>query len=279
MTVTVTAAPAAARNRSVSRVMGSVLLALAPTLLYSIWIEGPPFATRLALMLALALAIESMLLRMRGQPVARHALDLSAPVSALLLATVLPASLPWWMACLGIVAAIGLGKQAFGGLGDNPFNPAMVGYALLLVIFPASFEPALTVQMPLTRTVLLAAGGAYLLAIRSIAWQAPLGFVVAAGSTFLAWMAIGGSEAAVGQPSLPQLLFAAIFIVTDPVTGCLSGPGRALFGIGAGAMLVLLGGKGHVADSLPFAVLLMNCAAPWIDGKTRPTPAIAGVAQ
>lgn len=277
--MTVVAAPAVVRNRSVSRVMGSVLLALAPTLLFSIWIEGLPFATRLALMVALALAIESMLLRMRGQSVARHALDLSAPLSALLLAVLLPASLPWWMASLGIIATIGLGKQAFGGLGDNPFNPAMLGYALLLVVFPASFEPAFPPEASLARTALLAAGGFYLLVRRTIGWQAPLGFVAAAGSSFLAWLAIGGSEAAVGHPSLPQLLFAAIFIVTDPVTGCLSGRGRALFGIGAGALLVLLGGMGHVADSLPFAVLLMNCAAPWIDTKTRPIPVHAGLTR
>lgn len=277
--MTLAASPAVVPTRSVSRVMGSVLLALAPTLLYSIWIEGPPFAIRLVLMTALAIAIESMLLRLRGQPVARHAMDLSAPVTALLLAFVLPASLPWWMACLGIVAAIGLGKQAFGGLGDNPFNPAMLGYALLLVAFPAGFESAFTPEEPLTRAALLAAGGAYLLTSRSIGWQAPLGFVVAAGSTFMAWLAIGGSESAVAHPSLPQLLFAAIFIVTDPVTGCLSGRGRALFGIGAGALLVLLGGQNHVSDSLPFAVLLMNCAAPWIDGKTRPLPANPGLTQ
>ena len=266
------------RSRSVSLLMGSVLLALAPALIHSVWLEGQAFAIRLVLLIAVALAVESLLLRLRGQPVARQLWDLSAPLSAVLLALVLPTSLPWWMPCLAIITAIGVAKQAFGGLGDNPFNPAMAGYALLLVMFPASFQALFAPTPSLVTSVLLAAGGATLLARRIIAWQAPLGFVAGAGCTFLACAAIAGSDAPIGHPSVPQLLLASFFIVTDPVTGCQSGRGRALFGIGAGALLVLLGGKGQVADSLPFAILLMNCAASWIDEKTRPVPVTARLA-
>lgn len=274
MTAT-TARPVPPRSRSVSRMMGSVLLALAPAVIHSIWQEGQAFAIKLALMIAVALAVESLLLVLRGQALARQLSDLSATLSAVLLALLLPSSLPWWMPCLAIITAIGVAKQAFGGLGDNPFNPAMAGYALLLVMFPASFQPDFAAAQPWVMSVLLAAGGATLLAVRLIAWQAPLGFVAGAGGTFLACTAIAGTGAPIGHPALPQLLLASFFIVTDPVTGCLSGRGRALFGIGAGALLVLLGGGGHVADSLPFAILLMNCAASWIDGKTRPVPVIA----
>ena len=63
--------------------------------------------------------------------------DLSAVLTGLLLAFNLPANLPWWMVVLGAVFAIGIGKMAFGGIGQNLFNPALVGRVFLLISFPA----------------------------------------------------------------------------------------------------------------------------------------------
>ncbi len=69
---------------------------------------------------------------------------------------------------------------------------------------------------------------------------------------------------------IATLMLAAFFIVTDPVTGCLSPRGRIFFGAGAGLLAVLLTHFGPAADGLPFAILSMNIAAPWIDRRTRP---------
>ena len=74
------------------------------------------------------------------------------------------------------------------------------------------------------------------------------------------------------------MLLAACFIVTDPVTGCLSNRGRFLFAAGAGALVVLLGPGRLMPETVPFAVLLMNCAAGWIDQWTRPARAGTGLA-
>jgi electron transport complex protein RnfD len=252
--------------------MGIVLLALAPSLLRLVAVNGSGFALRLLWMVAMATALESALLRLRGKSPVRHLADLSAPLTAMLLAFILPASLPGWISCLSLLAAIGLGKQAFGGLGDNPFNPAMVGYALVLVAFPEWFTDIVG-SAPWTSSALLAAGAALMLVTRTINWQGPTAFLGTSGFIYLAAQALSASPSAGWRlPALPELLFAAFFIVTDPVTGCLSGRGRALFGMGAGALLVLLSGNGHVASGLPFAILLMNVAAPWIDGRTRPVP-------
>jgi electron transport complex protein RnfD len=65
-------------------------------------------------------------------------LDLSAVLTGLLLAMNLPSNLPWWMTILGAVFAIGIGKMVFGGIGQNVFNPALVGRVFLLISFPAA---------------------------------------------------------------------------------------------------------------------------------------------
>jgi electron transport complex protein RnfD len=85
-----------------------------------------------------ALAAEAAVLRLRGREVAPVLADGSALVTAALLAFALPPLVPFWLPMLGSVVAIVLAKQLFGGLGKNLFNPAMVGYVLLLVSFPVA---------------------------------------------------------------------------------------------------------------------------------------------
>ena len=87
--------------------------------------------------IATALATEAIALRVRGKPLHRFLFDGSAIITAMLLALCLPPLAPWWLVVSGTAFAILLAKHAFGGLGANPFNPAMVGYAVLLVSFPA----------------------------------------------------------------------------------------------------------------------------------------------
>jgi electron transport complex protein RnfD len=79
---------------------------------------------------------ESVALTLRGRPALPTLKDLSATVTAILLALSIPGLAPWWVISLGSLLAILMGKQVYGGLGCNPFNPAMVGYAVLLISFP-----------------------------------------------------------------------------------------------------------------------------------------------
>lgn len=122
---------------SVSIVMLKVLLALVPGIIAYAWVYGSGILVTLAIASVTALASEAIVLRLRGRPVMPFLLDGSALVTAWLLALSLPPLAPWWLIVVGTLFAIVVAKQLYGGLGYNPFNPAMVGYAVLLISFPA----------------------------------------------------------------------------------------------------------------------------------------------
>jgi Na+-translocating ferredoxin:NAD+ oxidoreductase subunit D len=83
-----------------------------------------------------ALVVESIFLAVRGRKVLDSISDGSAALTAILLAISIPAIAPWWIVVIGVAFAIVFGKQLYGGLGNNPFNPAMLGYAFLLISYP-----------------------------------------------------------------------------------------------------------------------------------------------
>ncbi|HEY8537309.1 MAG TPA: electron transport complex subunit RsxD [Steroidobacteraceae bacterium] len=121
---------------SVSRVMRLVLIALAPAILLHAVFFGVGILVQVLLAIAAALAAEYVALRLRRQPVRKYLLDGSAVITAVLLAMCLPSLAPWWLVVSGTAFAILIAKHLYGGLGSNLFNPAMVGYAVLLVSFP-----------------------------------------------------------------------------------------------------------------------------------------------
>ena len=115
--------------------MGQVLLACVPGLLGLLWLHGWGVLFNLLFCASTALACEALLLALRSQPAQPALADASALVTAVLLAASLPHA-PWWLPVIATSVAIGVGKHAFGGVGRNPFNPAMVGYAFVLLSFP-----------------------------------------------------------------------------------------------------------------------------------------------
>lgn len=124
-------------NTSVSIVMLKVLLALVPGIIAYVWVFGSGVLVSLLLASATALLAEAAMLQLRSRPVKPFLLDGSALVTAWLLALALPPLAPWWLVVVGTLFAIVISKQLYGGLGHNPFNPAMIGYAVLLISFPA----------------------------------------------------------------------------------------------------------------------------------------------
>lgn len=116
--------------------MGQVLLACVPGLLGLLWLYGWGVLFNLLFCASTALACEALLLALRGHPPQPALADGSALVTAVLLAAALPPHAPWWLPVIATSVAIGIGKQAFGGVGRNLFNPAMVGYAFVLLSFP-----------------------------------------------------------------------------------------------------------------------------------------------
>ncbi len=124
-------------DNDVQRVMGQVLLALLPGIAALWWYFGWGVIVNLGLATVTAVLSEWVAVRLRGRDPRPVIADLSGILTAWLLAVAVPPLLPWWQTVLGTFFAIVVAKQLFGGLGYNPFNPAMAGYALLLISFPA----------------------------------------------------------------------------------------------------------------------------------------------
>ncbi|MGX2039729.1 electron transport complex subunit RsxD [Methylocaldum sp. MU1018] len=129
-------APYLAPVNSVNRIMLEVLVALIPGLTALVWQFGPGVLVQCLIALAAAGLGEAAMLSLRRRPIAPALRDCSAALTAVLLAVSLPPLAPWWLTAFGTLFAIVIGKHLYGGLGYNPFNPAMVGYAVLLISFP-----------------------------------------------------------------------------------------------------------------------------------------------
>ena len=122
-------------NRT-QKVMLQVLAALAPGTLALIALYGVGTLFNLLWCSAVALGTEALMLHLRKRPLAVFLKDGSALVTAVLLALALPPYAPWWLSLLATAFALVFGKHLYGGLGQNPFNPAMLGYVVVLVSFP-----------------------------------------------------------------------------------------------------------------------------------------------
>lgn len=289
--------------------MRDVLIALGPVVLAAIWYFRWLAVKQLLISVIACLAAEAIFTRMRSRPLGLG--DLSAGVTGIILGLSLPATAPWFVGCIGAIVAIGIGKMVFGGLGMNIFNPAMVGRAFVMIAFAGNLaaagyvDPAGTVDIisqatPLTafkqtgtaaplpllfwgqtngslgETSALACllGGVFLCLRRVASWQIPAGV--------LAGAAVIGGIVNLADPAAPwtvlhhllggALLFGAFFIATDPVTSPLTPRGKWIFGIGIGAIVMLLRHLSGYPEGVMFAVLLMNAVSPLINRWTIPRP-------
>ena len=123
-------------NNTVSQVMLQVLIALIPAVGVTFCLFGYAILLQLLIAGSAALFAEAACLWLRKRPIKVHLLDLSALITAALLALAIPTIAPWWIIVSGTLFAIIIAKQVYGGLGYNPFNPAMAGYVFLLISFP-----------------------------------------------------------------------------------------------------------------------------------------------
>lgn len=128
--------PHAPGQNRVSQVMRRVLLALIPGTAIYVWFFGSGVLVNIALAVVTCVAAEALMLTLRGRPVRPFLSDYSAIVTGWLLALALPTLAPWWLTVIGSAFSIVVAKQLYGGLGYNLFNPAMIGYVVLLVSFP-----------------------------------------------------------------------------------------------------------------------------------------------
>jgi electron transport complex protein RnfD len=128
--------PFISSENSVHAIMQKVLLALIPGALTAIYFFGWGVLINLVIACSVCLASEALILILRNRPVEPSLKDGSALITACLLALALPPLVPWWVTVIGSLFAIVVAKHLYGGLGFNPFNPAMVGYIVVMISFP-----------------------------------------------------------------------------------------------------------------------------------------------
>ncbi|EKM0371007.1 electron transport complex subunit RsxD [Cronobacter turicensis] len=136
MVFRIASSPYTHNQRQTSRIMMLVTLATVPGIAVQWYFFGYGSLVQILLAIVSALASEALVVRMRKLSLKSHLGDNSALLTGLLLGVSIPPLAPWWMVVLGTVFAIIIAKQLYGGLGHNPFNPAMIGYVVLLISFP-----------------------------------------------------------------------------------------------------------------------------------------------
>ncbi|RLA44821.1 MAG: electron transport complex subunit RsxD [Gammaproteobacteria bacterium] len=122
--------------QTTQRVMQLLLLATVPGLIALSWHFGWGSLINIAIASVTALVCEASIVALRKRPVWFYLHDCSALVTAVLIGLALPPLVPWWVVVVGTAFAIIIAKHLYGGMGYNPFNPAMVGYVVLLISFP-----------------------------------------------------------------------------------------------------------------------------------------------
>lgn len=131
-------------HATVSRVMLQVIFALVPAIAAHAWFFGPGILVQITLAAAFATGFEALMLKARAKPLGLFLGDFSAILTAILFALCIPPLAPWWISLIGMLFAIVIAKHLYGGLGHNLFNPAMVGYVVVLISFPQ----AMTAWLP-----------------------------------------------------------------------------------------------------------------------------------
>lgn len=205
------AAPFLRQGVTTPRLMGDVLLALVPVLIASVWVFG--LSSLLVVGASVAGAVGTEWLAGRRSEAASLG-DGSAVVTGVLLGLTLPAGFPMWMAALGGVAGVGLGKLIWGGLGDNLFNPALVGRAFLQAAFPVAITTWAVPQGPLA-----ARAGNFALPLLqapadAVTGATPLNRMKFAGEgTPLGDLLLGNISGSLGETSAAAILLAGVFLV------------------------------------------------------------------
>ncbi len=128
--------PHATGPLNTAQMMQWVLLATLPGILALSWHFGWGTIVNIVWACFAAVSAEALVLKLRKRPIAFYLKDCSALVTAVLLAIAMPPYSPWWLILTGVGFAIIIAKHLYGGMGYNPFNPAMVGYVVLLISFP-----------------------------------------------------------------------------------------------------------------------------------------------
>lgn len=197
-------APHVQTTQSTSVIMRDVVIALIPALAVSAWVFGLDVLRVTALAVACCVGFEYLIQRfmVRGQLTVNN---WSAVVTGVLLAFNLPSTIPWWIVIIGAAVAIGVGKMTFGGLGKNPFNPALVGRVFLLIAYPVQMT---TFSMPVNGSFDALSGATPLAAVK---------FGVSADVLGLNQLLIGNMPGSLGEVATLALLAGFVYLLVRRV--------------------------------------------------------------
>lgn len=292
-----------------SAIMVQVTAALLPgaAALYALF--GTAVALQLTVGVLAAVAAETAALALRRQPVGQTLQDGSAVVTGVIVALALPPDFPLYATAIGVVLGLWLGKHAYGGLGHNVFNPAMVGYALLLLAEPAAIaqwpapdgpvagwflnaanadawthatplaaaEGAARAEAPGTAVWIalngaFALGGLYLTARGLLDRRLPVGALAGLIGTALLIQAVPGTDPlpAISHIYLGATALVIFFVVTDPVSAPADPRARWVYAVGIGATTAVIREWGAHPDGWAYAILIFNATAPLLDRLLRP---------
>ncbi len=300
----VSGAPHIVKGASVRRIMWAVILSLVPAGIAGVGIFGQGALRMIIAGVAAAVVTEALLQKARGRRVSIS--DGSAVLTGLLLAYNLPPNAPLWLPVAGSIFAIAVGKQVFGGLGQNIFNPALTGRVFLMASWPqymtnfsrpfaadaaSSATPLMRLKEGMTAehityidlllgkrggcigevcTIALLAGAAFLLARRYISWHIPASYIATTG----VMMYLFGPRGMFSGDWLFHILsggliLGAFFMATDYVTSPLTRTGQIVFGAGCGLLTATIRLWGGYPEGVSYAILMMNAAVPMIDRHVK----------
>ena len=284
---------------TVDKVMYDVIIALVPALLMAVYV----FKTRALIVTAVSVIFcmltELVFNKIRKVECTLH--DGSAIVTGLLFAFVIPVGMSLQYVAIGAVVSIALGKMLFGGLGQNVFNPALVGRAFVQASWPVAitsftldgmagatmldamkrgvpeiliregnpYVQALIGQMGgclgETSALALLIGGAYLIYKKQIDWKMPVIII----ATVAVLTGIAGRDPLMHVLS-GGLMLGAFFMATDMVTSPVTPKGKLIYAFGIGALIALIRMKGGYPEGTAFSILIMNGVTPLINRYTMP---------
>lgn len=287
------------------RIMLDVLIALSPACVASVVLFSARALLVLLVSVLFSVATEHIFCLVTSRKTT--VTDLSAAVTGVILALILPHTVPLWQVALGAVVAIAFVKMLFGGIGANFANPACTARVVLLVSFTSSVAASTATRFmtaldgvsgatPLpslnagnvealpslldcflgnhggamgeTSAVMLLVGFLYLVFRRVVTIDTPVAFI---GSTFLSTLILTGDVTVSLYAILTGgLLFGAFFMATDYTTTPITTVGRILFGVGAGVITTVIRLYAALPEGVSYAILIMNILTPLIDRLVRP---------
>lgn len=255
-----------------------------------------------SLWIALVAIVSSGLVEFLFAKFRKKKLDFSLMITPLIFALTMPPTVPLWVVMIGASFGTFFAKSLFGGLGKNIFNPAMVGYIFVTISFPkylntqwlnpvtdtiGSATPLIQLNggsLTLSNLELLMGNvpgslgetfrigiiilGLLLIFMKIVDWRIPLGLL----STVFLVNLIGGQfndtyfRDPITSLLVGSVLFGAFFVASDPVTAPEKGISRILYGVGIGAIIMIIrGNPGAYPAGMAFAVVIMNAVGPLID--------------